>query len=220
MKSGPHGNRWLQSREQGRGSRPPEARLWEAGVRPSVPQDRECGEERGPLGEKAGALTERTGWGRQSREGSPGSQPSDGLGTLHLSICVVRPPVTKGANPCLSHVLVVEKVGVSCQLFAVGPLVPGCLPLTPSRCTLTWERGARKRNWEKPKAEGKWGRRREGGGEQAAGWGSIYKGCEACQPAGQESVESPQQIPAPGTPQALVSPAPLRAPPAPVSDLG
>lgn len=39
----------------------------------------------------------------------------------------------------------------------------------------------------------------------AKGWGSIYKGCEAYWPAGQDGVETPQQAPSPGTPQALVS---------------
>lgn len=50
MKSGPHGNRWLGSREQGRGSGQPEARLWEAEVRPGVQEERECEEKKGSLG--------------------------------------------------------------------------------------------------------------------------------------------------------------------------
>lgn len=50
----------------------------------------------------------------------------------------------------------------------------------------------------------------------AKGWGSIYKGCEAYWPAGQDGVETPQQAPSPGTPQALVSP-PTTASPVPQS---
>lgn len=151
MKSGLHGNRWLGSGEEGKPSRQPEAPVRGRWCRPAVSGERMEGGERTLAGESRGRLD--AGGREEGVLGQPAFKwPPRQAGPVHLC----------GSAP-QSQIQVVEKVGVSCQPFDVGHLVPRCLPCL-CRCILTSERAARKRN------QGEAWRQSRGGGGRKGGW--------------------------------------------------